>query len=101
MLNINEVDIDTVSTISLSNETLKIKVRLKSDPDVVCPLCKGPVIKNGFISKKLTHSTLVIRKCFIIYERYRYLYNLHYQNIIYSFYHHLLYMHNNMMIKYF
>ena len=46
---------------------------MKSDPDVVCPLCKGPVIKNSFISRKLTHSTLVNRKCFIIYERRRYL----------------------------
>ena len=73
MLNINELDIESVSTISQSNETLKIKVRLKADLNVVCPLCKGPVIKNGFISRKLTHSTLVNRKCFIIYERRIYL----------------------------
>ena len=68
MLNINEVDVESISTISQSNETLKVKVRLKADPDVVCPLCKSPVIKNDLISKKLTHTTFVNRKCFIIYE---------------------------------
>ena len=73
MLNINDVDIESISTVSQSDETVKVKICLKSDPNIVCPLCKGPVIKNGFISRKLTHSTLVNRKCFIIYERRRYL----------------------------
>ena len=66
MLNINELDIESNSTISQSNDTVKIKVRLKSDPDIVCPLCKKPVIKNGFVSRTLTHSTLVNRKCIIV-----------------------------------
>ena len=73
MLNVNPQDVESISTISQSDQSVKIKIRLKPDSDIVCPFCKNPVIKNGFISRTLTHSTLVNRKCFIIYERRRYL----------------------------
>lgn len=73
MLNVNPVDIESISTVVQSDNTVKVKIRLKSDPAIKCPFCKQPVIKNGFISRTLTHSTLVNRKCIIVYDRRRYL----------------------------
>ena len=44
MLKFNEPDIESNSILSQSNETVKIKVWLKSDSDIVCPFCKKPSI---------------------------------------------------------
>ncbi len=73
ILNINETDAESITSIQQSDGSIIIKVRLKPVEDITCPYCNGPVIKNGFVSRKLTHSTLVNRKCTLIFQRRRYI----------------------------
>ena len=37
-----------------------------------CPICKQPLTIHGYYDRKLTHSTLINRKCVIIYRQRRY-----------------------------
>lgn len=71
MLNIKSEDLESVQHVKQSDDTLLIKVKLKKKP-VVCPYCKGPVKIHSYYPRKLTHSTLVGRKCFIVYLQRRY-----------------------------
>lgn len=73
MLNINKSDIEFIHSFSQSDGSILIRIRLKSVSDVHCPYCGKSTIKNGFTSRKLIHSTLVNRKCTIIFQRRRYL----------------------------
>lgn len=72
-MNINTEQIQKIIPISHSDGTIDLKIRLKPDKNITCPLCKRKVTINGYIKRKLLHSTLVNRKCYISYDRRRYL----------------------------
>lgn len=62
---------DLVSINSKLDDSIIIKLRLKSSLDN-CPICKQPLTIHGYYDRKLTHSTLINRKCVIIYRQRRY-----------------------------
>lgn len=70
LLNIKTDDIEKISPVE-NGDGLSIKVKLKSG-DIKCPLCGGSVKIHGYYDRKLIHSTLVNRKCVIIYSQRRY-----------------------------
>ncbi len=70
LLNIEMDKIESLTSVDEDN-SLSIKVKLKSS-DVKCPLCNGDVKIHGYYNRKLIHSTLVNRKCVIIYSQRRY-----------------------------
>ena len=70
-LNIKEEQIAELKHINQSDGTLLIKIKLKLNP-TFCPICKDKVNIHGYYEKKLTHSTLVNRKCFIVYSQRRF-----------------------------
>ncbi len=73
LLNIEMDRIEKLISVD-TDEGLSIKVRLKSS-DVKCPLCNGPVKIHGYYDRRLIHSTLVNRKCVIVYSQRRYICN--------------------------
>ena len=73
ILNIDFTLIDSVHSANLPDDTVLFFITLKKEADPRCPYCNGRLIQNGFYSKKLVHSTLVNRKCTIIYKRRRYI----------------------------
>lgn len=72
MLNIKSENIEKIISINQSNNTVIIKITMKRDPNPRCPICNGNVKILGYYPRKLIHSTLVNRKCTIIYNQRRY-----------------------------
>ena len=72
ILNIESDMIESLDSIPQSDHSILIKIKLVKDPSLVCPLCKGQINIHGYNSRKLIHSTLVNRKCTIIYSQRRY-----------------------------
>lgn len=70
LLNIEMDKIEKLIPVDTGNG-LSVKVRLKSS-DIKCPLCNGDVNIHGYYDRKLIHSTLVNRKCVIVYSQRRY-----------------------------
>lgn len=70
LLNIEIDKIEKLTSVDTS-DGLSIKVRLKSSK-VKCPLCNGNVKVHGYYDRKLIHSTLINRKCTIVYSQRRY-----------------------------
>lgn len=71
MLNIDENLIESIDSVDKS-DSLDLIVRLKKQ-NTVCPLCKKPVGINCYKKRVLKHSTLVGRKCNIVYMQRRYI----------------------------
>lgn len=71
ILNIEESSIETIHTLKDSDENLIITLRLKQT-NFTCPYCKDSGKVHGYYQRKLKHSTLVNRKCTIIYQQRRY-----------------------------
>ena len=72
ILNINAETIEKLNSIPQSDGSIIIKVRLKPNSDIMCPLCNRKGKIHGYSPRKLIHSTLVNRKCTIVYEQRRY-----------------------------
>ena len=72
MLNIKSENIEKISSITQSNNTVIIKITMKRDSNCNCPICHNNLKIKGYYPRKLTHSTLVNRKCTIIYNQRRY-----------------------------
>lgn len=72
ILNIDYDRIEKISAVDIDHSSVSVYVRLKPDPNVVCPLCHGKVKIRGYHQKKLVHSTLVNRPCMIYYDQRRY-----------------------------
>lgn len=66
MLNIQEDKIEELQTIAQSDGSIIINLKLKVTSKI-CPFCSGPVKIHGYYPRTLTHSTLVNRKCSIVY----------------------------------
>ena len=71
MLNIKLEDLENISPIKQSDGTIIVKLKLKSKP-FNCPYCGQLTRNHGYSRRKLTHSTLINRKCYIIYLQRRY-----------------------------
>lgn len=72
MLNIKSENIEKIISISQQNNAVIIKITMKRDPNCKCPICNEKAKILGYYPRKLTHSTLVNRKCTIIYNQRRY-----------------------------
>lgn len=73
ILNIESEKIEKLTSVDLYDNSILIKVRLKYDHEIKCPLCKNEKVKiHGYSKRTLIHSTLVNRKCTILYEQRRY-----------------------------
>ena len=72
ILNIKLENVEKINSIPQSDSSIIVKVRLKPNPNTVCPICGHSVTIHGYSQRKLIHSTLVNRKCTIIYEQRRY-----------------------------
>ena len=72
MLNIKEEDLEEIIPINQSDGTSILKLKLK-DKSPVCPCCGGKVKIHGYYTRRLTHATLVNRKCLIFYQQRRYI----------------------------
>ena len=72
MLNIESSEIESLNSIPHSDGSIVIKVKLCRKENMSCPLCHGYVKIHGYYPRKLLHSTLVNRKCTIIYDQRRY-----------------------------
>jgi len=75
ILNIKLEDLEKVDSFAQSDDSLLIKLRLKNKSDVSCPYCLKEVKIHGYYPRKLIHSTLVNRKCIIIYNQRRFICN--------------------------
>lgn len=71
MLNLDESLIDSIQSIKQSDESVIIRVKLKST-NSTCPYCGGYVKIHGYTQRKIKHSTLINRKCVIYYQQRRY-----------------------------
>ena len=71
MLNIQEDKIEELQTIAQSDGSIIINLKLKVTSKI-CPFCSGPVKIHGYYPRTLTHSTLVNRKCSIVYRQRRF-----------------------------
>ena len=71
MLNIDLNNIEKLDSISNSKKEVTVKIRLKKI-ETVCPFCKEKPKNHGYYDRKLTHSTLMNRKCTIVYSQRRY-----------------------------
>ena len=71
VLNIKEDDLGEILPIEQSDGTLVIKLKLRYHP-TSCPFCKQKAKIHGYYPRRLVHSTLVNRKCVIIYQQRRY-----------------------------
>mgnify|MGYP002707721595 FL=1 len=71
MLNIQEDKIEELQTIAQSDGSVIINLKLKVTSKI-CPFCSGPVKIHGYYPRTLTHSTLVNRKCSIVYRQRRF-----------------------------
>jgi len=72
ILNINSEDIEKIDSIPQADSSIKVKIRLKPNPDILCPISGHKVIVHGYSRRKLIHSTLMNRNCIILYEQRRY-----------------------------
>ena len=72
MLNIKEEDLEEIIPINQSDGTSILKLKLK-DKSPVCPCCGGKVKIHGYYTRRLTHATLVNRKCLIFYQQRKYI----------------------------
>ena len=71
LLNVKPSEVLSVSTSSKKDGTIIFKVRLKIK-DSCCPICNILSKTHGYYKRELTHSTLVNRKCIIVYEQRRF-----------------------------
>lgn len=71
LLNVKPTDLLSVTTSSKKDGTIILKVRLKIT-DSCCTICNTASKTHGYYKRELTHSTLVNRKCIIIYEQRRF-----------------------------
>ena len=73
MLNVELDELDSITSIPQSDDSIVIKLKLCKKENVSCPICHGKVKTHGYYSRKLLHSTLVNRKCTIVYQQRRYI----------------------------
>lgn len=71
MLNIKEELIQELQETVHADNSVTIKIKLIVQ-DPYCPCCKKKAKIHGYISRTLTHSTLVNRKCFLLYMERRF-----------------------------
>ena len=71
MLNIQEDKIEELQTIVHSDGSIIINLKLNVTSKI-CPFCSRPV-NSWLLPKTLTHSTLVNRKCSIVYRQRRFI----------------------------
>ena len=69
-LNIKPSDLDKISTSTMSDGSVFIRVRL-TQKSTLCPYRKNTVKVNSYYDRKLNHSTFSNRICYIIYEERR------------------------------
>ena len=74
MLNVELDELDSITSIPQSDDSIVIKLKLCKKENVSCPICHGKVKTHGYYSRKLLHSTLVNRKCTIVYQQRRYIF---------------------------
>ncbi len=72
MLNIQEDKIEELQTIVHSDGSIIINLKLNVTSKI-CPFCSRPVKIHGYYPRTLTHSTLVNRKCSIVYRQRRFI----------------------------
>lgn len=72
ILNIDYSTIDTIESVTTSDDSVIFLIKIKKTKDFVCPYCKRPLVGNGFYPKKLKHAVFNNRKCTLIYYRRRY-----------------------------
>lgn len=71
LLNVKLDDIETLDELDKADGSVDVLIKLKRK-DLSCPLCNGECKVHGYYKRKLIHSTLVNRKCTIIYAQRRY-----------------------------
>lgn len=71
ILNIQEDIIEDIQQVKQSDDRIIIYIKLKSTV-FQCPTCSNKIIIHGYYERKLTHSTLVNRPCYIVYKQRRY-----------------------------
>lgn len=72
VLNIDSDRIKKMDVITHPDDYIDIRISLKDD-DVLCPICRNKVKIHGYNDKKIAHSVLNNRECFIIYRQARYM----------------------------
>lgn len=72
MLNLDEDQIESVTSVKQSDESVVIKVKLKAS-STSCPLCGGSVKTHGYLNRKIKHSTLMNRNCTLCYQQRRFI----------------------------
>ena len=73
MLNIDPNMIKSIESVTGSDNSEDILLKLKPADKMTCPYCGHPLVSNGFYKKKLINSTLINRKCTIYFNRRRYI----------------------------
>ena len=63
-LNIKPSDLDKISTSTMSDGSVFIRVRL-TQKSTLCPYCKNTVKVNSYYDRKLTYSTFSNRICYL------------------------------------
>lgn len=71
LLNIKPSEVLSVAASSKKDDTIILKVRLKIK-NSSCPICSIASKTHGYYKRELIHSTLVNRKCIIVYEQRRF-----------------------------
>ena len=71
LLNIKTSEVLSVAASTKKDDTIILKVRLKIK-NSSCPICSIASKTHGYYKRELIHSTLVNRKCIIVYEQRRF-----------------------------
>lgn len=72
ILNVQEDTIEDIQQVKQSDGSMLIYIKLK--PTISqCPTCKNKIKIHGYYERKLNHSTLINRHCYIIYKQRRYI----------------------------
>jgi transposase len=73
MLNVDPEKVESVESVNSSDGSVTVRIKLVPDPGLRCPFCGGALVGNGSYAKKLVHSTLANRPCYIIFQRRRFM----------------------------
>ena len=72
-LNIDPNTLESIESVSSSDGSVSVYIKLKESGERKCPYCSSALVSNGTYKKKLIHSVLLNRPCTIFFSRRRYI----------------------------
>lgn len=71
MLNVELDELDSITSIPQSDDSIVIKLKLCKKENVSCPICHGKVKTHGYYSRKLLHVNVNIKFTNLCRQKYQ------------------------------